>query len=189
MRAATDFLRYRNSFLNVKSAGWEDMLSQAGNYIADNEWAQGAIGGGLLGGLTGLLPGQSIARNAMIGAGLGGVGGGLYQLSQRQSTPEDAPEVPRRSLGQAAQLPEASYINPALTQALAGKDRALAPYADAHPDEDPAFRTGGGNPLQQYLMPAGSINAEEGAPQELLRMLALQQEATKQDPAGKYDTL
>jgi hypothetical protein len=86
---AQAFVEYRNYNLELngirKQADfWDtagDALGQAGDYVAKNPWAQGALGGAALGGATGLFsPTQgSVLRNALIGSGLGaGIGAG-YQ--------------------------------------------------------------------------------------------------------------
>ena len=85
MSAADAFVAFRHSSLEKRAFSLGDALGAAGQYIADNPWAQGAIGGGIAGGLTGLIPGQKVLRNALIGAGLGGAAGGAYQWLNRGS--------------------------------------------------------------------------------------------------------
>lgn len=80
---AQAFINYRNYVIDTnphvkRAAGWGDMIAGAGQYVADHPWAQGALGGAALGGLTGISSGN-IGRNALIGAGLGGLGGGAVE--------------------------------------------------------------------------------------------------------------
>ncbi len=76
-------------------------VGSAGKYISENPWALGALGGGLVGGVSGLFSDQpgSVLRNALIGAGVGGLGGygysklpewlKAYQAAQREQQKRD----------------------------------------------------------------------------------------------------
>lgn len=76
-QCANAFLAFRKS----KQAGvGEDLL----NYLGKNEWAQGALAGAGVGGITGALSDQkgSFLKHVLGGATLGGGLGGAYQLGK-----------------------------------------------------------------------------------------------------------
>ena len=77
---------------NSKQAGWQEDILKA---IQDHPIAAGGVAGGLLGGITGIGSGNML-RNGLIGAGLGGGAGYLYDANYGQGSrynPVDDPSA------------------------------------------------------------------------------------------------
>jgi uncharacterized membrane protein YebE (DUF533 family) len=134
--ASEAFVAYRKNYKQAE-IDWKSMLGNAANYagqatdyISKNPWAQGALGGLALGGLSGVFSPQpgSILRNALYGAGLGAAGGGAYQMLRNpyaQQAAEDAKwqRDSNKLMEQEAAQMEAAYNQRQAAQKM--RERAL----------------------------------------------------------------